>query len=143
MWWEIINIVTICALYYYFIRLYQIDCKCALTPNYYFLVAYVSIALILFFIGLFKQNNSAKNAIGNASTALNIYIGIVFAYFIISIIFIFITFRYVNELERKHCTCAGEVGPIFLQILAWVRVLTLGLALVVVIFTMSSLQLLK
>lgn len=65
----------------------------------------------------------------DADGFINTYLGIAFAYFLLTIVFIFVTFGYIKELEHDQCECAGEFGPEILAIFAWVRILSFALAL--------------
>lgn len=128
MVWELINIILISWIYFYLIKLYQSGCKCALTPNYYFLAFYISLTFVMFALSMFANNG----------LALSIYFGLVFVYFIITIIFIFVTFGYIRELEEEKCKCAGELGPDVLVVFALVRILSFVLALFALIALMNG-----
>lgn len=122
---ELINIILIVWIYFYLIKLYQSGCKCALTPNYYFLVFYICISLLLLFFGVLSHNDGLKFT--------GAYIGVAFSYFVLTVVFIFVTFGYIKELESDKCECAGEMGPDVIAIFAWVRILSFILALAGVI----------
>lgn len=129
MLWELINVFMILWIYFYLIKLYQTGCKCALTPNYYFLAFYVTISLVMFTLDIFTNGNHI---------AINLYMGFTFVYFVLTIIFIFVTFGYVNELEQEKCKCTGEIGPDILEIFAWLRILSFVLAIASVITVLNG-----
>lgn len=78
--------------------------------------------------GIFNNNNHL----------FQLYLGLIFVYFVLTVIFIFVTFGYVNELEKENCECAGEIGPDVLQIFAWVRILSFILALFAVVMLLHG-----
>lgn len=129
MIWEILNIIFVVWIYIYLARLKEIECKCALTPNYYFLAFYIAITMLVMVFGIL---------VSDATAYLNVLMIFSLIYFVITIMFIFITFKYVSDLEAKRCECVGELGPDMLQIFAWLRILSFVLAFISVVSVLSG-----
>lgn len=126
---EIVNLVLIFGIYYYLIHLKESGCKCALTPNFYFLAVYISLTIVILGLGIFVDD------ISNTRYLVMFHI-ISIVYFIMTIVFVFVTFGYVIELE--NCNCAESVGREILVIFAVLRILMFILALVSMLKMMKS-----
>lgn len=129
MVWEFINVFFIAWIYFYLIKLYKIGCECAMSPSYYFLAFYMSLSIVMLAIGA---------SLYTYPDILPVYLGFAFVYFILTLVFIFVTFGYVRELEEKQCKCAGDFGPDIIYIFAWLRILSFILAILSIVYLLST-----
>uniref|UniRef100_A0A6C0BFD7 MARVEL domain-containing protein n=1 Tax=viral metagenome TaxID=1070528 RepID=A0A6C0BFD7_9ZZZZ len=129
MLWQILNIFFVVWIYIYLARLKEIECECAITPNYYFLVFYIIVTMIIIVFGIMVKD---------VAEYANVLMVLSLVYFCITIMFIFITFKYVSDIEAKRCKCAGDFGPDMVQIFAWLRILAFVLAFVSLITVLSG-----
>jgi hypothetical protein len=86
---------------------------------------------VLLGIGLFIPE-------GASTHFTSIYIGVVVMYFVLTVMFVFVTFGYIKELEDERCKCAGYIGPDVIELLAWLKILTFVLALISVVMLMNG-----
>jgi hypothetical protein len=124
MLFAVVNLVLTIWLYFFLVMLHDIDCKCALTPTYYFMVYYIILSLLLI---TFRRLIN-----GNAIVLLSLSL----LYFVSTIVFLFMVFKYIREIEA--CMCVGPNGATVLQMLFWVRVISLAISLVMIMFILSG-----
>ena len=122
----IVNLVLTIWLYFYLAMIHDIGCTCAITSTYYFMAYYVILSLVII---------TFAPVIVNSPGAL-IFVGTL--YFVSTIGFLSLTFKYVNEIEA--CACVGQNGAIVLQMLFWVRIISLAIALFMVATILSGFQ---
>lgn len=127
---ELINLILLGWAYYYLARLHKTGCKCALNPNYYFLSFYIILSIVLGTFGLFMKyvGDEAKGKF------LPLMLGIALVYFILTIVFIVVTLKYLNKIEEENCKCADGSGKIILKILAYIRMLLFVIAILLIIY---------
>ena len=122
----IVNLVLTIWLYFYLAMIHDIGCTCAITPTYYFMAYYVILSLVIITFAPVIVNN----------VKALIFVGML--YFISTIVFLSLTFKYVKEIEA--CACVGQNGVIVLQMLFWVRVISLAIALFMIATILSGVQ---
>jgi hypothetical protein len=111
----IVNLVLSIWLYFYLAMIHDIGCTCAITPTYYYIAYYVILSLVIFAFNSFIEKSQTMMIV-----MINVY-------FFSTMVFLFLTFKYVKEIEA--CACAGPNGAIVLQMLFWVRLISLAMAL--------------
>lgn len=129
---SIINTILVFWSYFYLISLYQMGCKCALIPNYYFLAVYIVVCIVMIYMSMI---------VSEGGTSASLFFVFALVYLVLTVVFIFATFRYTRQLEADHCACAGQLGPQVLQILAWLRIIGFFIGFIAVIilaYTLSS-----
>ena len=109
----LINLVLLLWLLYFVLEIEFLDCKCAITPIYYFIVYYIVLSLGI----------TAFNSYIEKSQRMIMFMLIV--YLVSTFVFLILVFKYIKDIEA--CACAKS-GAIPLQILFWIRILTLVLA---------------
>lgn len=123
----IINIVLVVWIYFYLIELKRMNCKCAFTPHYYFIVLYILISLVYIFLSSY---------IGYINVTF--FIVLSFVYFIFTVTFVFSTFSYIRYIESTDCDCADTFDSNILTILAWLRIISFAMILIALIIILYS-----
>lgn len=131
---SIINTILVFWAYFYLISLYRTGCKCALTPNYYFLAVYIISCIVMIYVSMIAREGGI-----NVTSAV-IFFVFALIYLVLTVVFIFATFRYTRQLEADNCACAGKLGPQVLQILAWLRILGFFIGFIAVIILSFALS---
>ena len=109
----LVNLVLLLWLLYFVLKIEFLDCKCAITPIYYFIAYYIVLSLgVVVFSSSIEKN-------------INVSMFMLFVYLISTIVFLILVFKYIKQVEA--CACAKS-GAIPLQVLFWIRLISLVLA---------------
>jgi hypothetical protein len=119
----LINLVLLLWLLYFVLKIKFLDCKCAITPIYYFIVYYIVLSLGVTVFGSYIEKN------------INTSMLMLVVYLVSTIVFLTLLFKYVKDIET--CVCATS-GAIPLQILFWIRLISLVLALSAIVNLISG-----
>ena len=122
MLFAIVNLVLTIWLYFFLVMIHDIDCQCALTPTYYYMVYYIILSLMIITMKRLINSNVV------------VFLSLSLLYFVSTIVFLVMVFKYIREIES--CMCVGPNGATVLQMLFWVRVISLTISLVMIAFIM-------
>lgn len=126
----LINIILVVWIYFYLLELKRMNCKCAFTPQYYFIVVYIILSLVFIFLSTYMDYTNENN--------ITIIVLLSFIYFIFTITFVFSTFSYIRYIESTDCECANTFNSNILSILAWLRILSFVMIIVALIILLCS-----
>mgnify|MGYP000103134791 CR=1 FL=1 len=138
---EIVIITALNFLFYaliirYLLRLEEIGCECAMTFKRKYILYFTSVNLILMLLSL-------TNVMDNFRKNKDLYGVFIMVYSMSSLLNIFYTIQYVNELKEMNCDCSESYYREMMYIFAIIDAIMVFLKLLIVISFTTNLMVMK
>jgi hypothetical protein len=119
------------AVYTYILNLETIGCACAIHPNREFIKQFSLFALVFLGIITFVPTSAINDVFGSMATGLFAFVKFVF--YIICIVYFFLTLEYTRYLINEKCKCSEDMRRELILAGSVVEVALIVLILLVII----------
>lgn len=128
---HILIFVLLITIYTYILKLESIGCVCSEHSNKDFIKSFTIISIIFLLFTAFVSMKDINNTFGETITILFSFITLIF--YIIFIIYIYMTFDYVRYLINEKCKCSEELRREIIMIGTMIEIILFFVAFLVVI----------